>query len=227
MLRGGAKNFVPSCLNAHSRDLLQARDHLPPLLLALLWGCHNHLAPLQSCGPLDGWPPLPWGEKEAGGLPPSCHFTPSVTTIWIHRLQRHRQNFFTNGLMHIEKEIIVLERQSLKFKSIWTLWVQSPSPRRKLHPFSWEISIPPPTHGKRSHSQNAYGELQFEWIPPQQPSVEWTQMLIATSKWNKREGDREKPLKEWHVHISWQRLVGTNWIQNAKDLTFSGPWASL
>ena len=83
MLHGGTRNFVPSCLNARSRDLLQAMDHLPPLLLAPLWGCRNHLAPLQSCGPLDGWPASSLG-REGGRRTPSL--------LPLYPLSHHNMN---------------------------------------------------------------------------------------------------------------------------------------
>lgn len=107
MLRGGARNFVPSCLNARSRDLLQAVDHLPPLLLAPLWECCNHLAPLQSCGPLDGRPASSLGREGGRRTPSLLPLYPLSHHNMNTQAANHRQNFFTNGLMHIEKEIIV------------------------------------------------------------------------------------------------------------------------
>lgn len=78
VLHGSAKTLSPSCLNARSRrSSAQAMDHLPPLLLAPLWGCRNHLAPLQSCG-LSWWVAclFPEERRRAGGLLPLATLPP-------------------------------------------------------------------------------------------------------------------------------------------------------
>ena len=64
-------------------EILQAMGHLPPLLLALLWECRHHLAPLQSCGPLDGRPSSSLG-REGGRRTPSL--------LPLYSLSHHNMN---------------------------------------------------------------------------------------------------------------------------------------
>ena len=37
-------------------------------------------------------------------------------------------------------------------------------------------------------------------------------------EWNRREGGRAQPLKEWHGHRTWQRLVRNNWVQGWRKI---------
>ena len=93
------KTFTSPCCVVVPETLSPLVWMLVPEIFCRLWTiCHRccwlHCGSVITIWPLCravvllmGGLPLPWGEKEAGGLPPSCHFTLSVTTIWTHRLQ--------------------------------------------------------------------------------------------------------------------------------------------
>lgn len=124
------------------RDPLQARDHLPPLLLSSLWGAYCHLA---LCGAevlLVGCLPFPQ-ERGRQDDSSSCRFILSVAAMLTHNLQR-QMNFFTCRLYTFRKK-----------------WSHKRGTKA-------EIESPPlgnhtyPTRGKRSPSGNADWELQFD-----------------------------------------------------------------
>lgn len=100
MLHGGARNFVLLSECSFQRSSVRAMDHLPPLLLAPLWGCRVS-GPSQSCGPLDGWLPLPEERRRQedsstlATLPLSHH---NMNT----QAAKPQAKFVTNGLMRIE-----------------------------------------------------------------------------------------------------------------------------
>ena len=58
--------------------------------------------------------------------------------------------------------------------------------------------------------------------------LSWPYRVRFTWFWNRREGGRAQPLKEWHSHWSYD----INWLEPirpkmAEDWISSGPWASL